>query len=101
MIAVLQHQHRHQTAYQDGDTAFRRGGEHAPGKERVAGDQHEGDAIDPGVGSQAGQQKIIDLRVPQQIPWNLGQSCRQQFQRYPEKGRGQECVSGGCGKLLR
>ena len=100
MIAVLQHQHCDQAGYQDGDTAFWCGGKHPPGDQRVARDQHEGNAIDPGVRSQAGQQKIVDLRIPQQIPRNLGKAGRQHFQRYPEKGRGQKRVMGAAERAV-
>ncbi len=55
---------------------FGGGGQQPPGDERIAGDQHEGEPIDAGKGRQAGQQKIIDLRVSQQIPRNLGEAGR-------------------------
>ena len=50
-------------------------------------EQDEAEPVHPGIGSEAGQQKVIDLCVAERVPRHLGETGRQDFERNPKERR--------------
>ena len=73
MIAVLQQEGEHERAGKDDDPPSYGGGQRSPGNQRIAGKQDEAQAVHAGIGSEVGQEEVIDLRVAERIPRHLGE----------------------------
>ena len=56
----------------------------------LTGSDDEGETVDPGDGREAGEERVVDLGVAEQIPGKAGDAGAGQLHGYPGEGHKQK-----------